>query len=86
MPYEFYGDETPFTSHETISFSLLAMSAKLMIFNAMKLSMKPPLRLTFLRNEHLFQWQTIASPTSKNIFLMMCDVITRPEKYISMGE
>jgi len=41
MPDEFYGDETLFTSHETLSFSLLAMSAKLMIFNAMKLSMKP---------------------------------------------
>ena len=41
----FHGDEALLTSHETSLFSLLAMSAKLMIFNAMKLSMKPPLRL-----------------------------------------
>jgi len=40
MPDEFYGDETLLTSHEILSFSLLAMSAKLMIFNVMKLSIK----------------------------------------------
>ena len=34
VPDEFYGDET-------LSFSLIAMSAKVMIFNAMKLSIKP---------------------------------------------
>ena len=45
MTDEFHGDETLLTSHETPSFSLLAMLAKLMIFNVMKLSMKPPLRL-----------------------------------------
>jgi len=45
VPDEFYGDETLLTSHETPSFSLLATSAKLMIFNIMKLFMKPPLRL-----------------------------------------
>ena len=38
---EFYGDETLLISHETPSFSLLAMSAKLMVFNAMKFYMKP---------------------------------------------
>ena len=41
----FHGDEILLTSHETLSFSLLAMSAKLMIFNATKLSMKLLLRL-----------------------------------------
>ena len=45
MQDEFYGDETHLTYHETPSFSLLAMSAKLMIFNAIKSSMKLPLRL-----------------------------------------
>ena len=40
-----HGDETLLISQETPSFSLLAMSAKLMIFDVMKLSMKPPLRL-----------------------------------------
>ena len=45
MPDEFYGDETLITSHETPFFSVLAMSAKLMVFNDIKPSMKPPLRL-----------------------------------------
>ena len=45
MPYEFYGDETLLTSHEASYFSLLTTSAKLMIFNVMKLSMKLSLRL-----------------------------------------
>jgi len=45
VPDEFHGDEILLTSHETPSFSLLATSAKLMIFNVMKLSMKLPLRL-----------------------------------------
>jgi hypothetical protein len=45
MPDEFHSDETLLTSHETTTFSLLATSAKLMIVNVMKLSMKPPLRL-----------------------------------------
>ena len=43
MSDEFHGDETLLTSHETPSFSLLAMSAKVMIFNVMKL----PLRLAY---------------------------------------
>ena len=42
---EFYGDETLLTSHETLSFSLLIMSAKLIIFNAMKPCMKLALRM-----------------------------------------
>ena len=41
----FHGDETLLTSHETPSFSLFAMSAKVMIFNVMKPFMKLPLRL-----------------------------------------
>ena len=48
MPDEFYGDETLITYHETPAFYLLAMSAKLMIFNAMKPSMKLPLRLALV--------------------------------------
>ena len=45
MTDEFHGDEIILISHKTSSFSLLATSAKLMIFNIMKLSMKLPLRL-----------------------------------------
>jgi len=45
MTDEFHDDETLLTSHETLSFSLLAISAKLMIFNTMKFSIKPQLRL-----------------------------------------
>ena len=41
----FHGDKTLLTSHETTSFSLLAMSAKVMVFNVIKPSMKLPLRL-----------------------------------------
>jgi len=41
MPDGFHGDETLLTFHETSSFSLLAMSAKLIVFNTIKLSMKP---------------------------------------------
>jgi len=40
--------KTLLTSHETSSFSPLAMSAKLMIFNAMKLFIKPLLRLVLM--------------------------------------
>jgi len=40
VPDKFHGDETLLTSHETPSFYLLVMSAKLMIFNVMKPSMK----------------------------------------------
>ena len=40
-----HGDETLLISQETPSFSLLAMLAKLMILNVIKLSMKLPLRL-----------------------------------------
>ena len=46
MPDEFHGDETLLTSHETLAFSLLAMSAKVMVFNVMKPFMKLPLRLS----------------------------------------
>ena len=45
MPDEFYGDETLLTFHEIPSFSLLAMSIKLMVFNAMKPSIKLSLTL-----------------------------------------
>ena len=36
MPDEFHGDETLFTSYETLSFSLFVMSEKLLIFDVMK--------------------------------------------------
>ena len=45
MSDEFHSDETILTSHETLVFSLLDTSAKLMIFNAMKPFMKLSLRL-----------------------------------------
>ena len=45
MPDEFHGDKTLLTFYETSSFSLLATSAKLMIFSVIKLSMKLSLRL-----------------------------------------
>ena len=45
MPDEFHGDETLLTFYETLIFSLLAMSAKVIVFNVMKSSMKLPLRL-----------------------------------------
>ena len=50
VPDEFHGDETLLTSHETSYFSFLAMSAKLMVFNIMKPSLKLPLRLALLPN------------------------------------
>lgn len=37
VSHEFYGDKTTLIFHETPSFSLLTMSAKLMIFNAYKI-------------------------------------------------
>ena len=43
---EFYDDKTLLASHETLVFSLLTISAKVMVFNVMKSSMKLPLRLT----------------------------------------
>ena len=49
MTDEFNGDETLLTFHETPSLSLLAISAKLMIFNVMKLSMKLPLKLALTK-------------------------------------
>jgi hypothetical protein len=45
VPDEFHGDETLLTSHETPTFPLLATPANLMIFNVMKLFIKPPLKL-----------------------------------------
>ena len=48
MPDVFYGDETLLTSHETPSFSLLAMSAKVNVFNVIKPCMKLPLRLVLV--------------------------------------
>ena len=45
MPNEFYGNETLLISHETPAFSLLTMSAKLMIFNIMKSFIKLSLKL-----------------------------------------
>ena len=50
---EFYGDKILLTSYETSSFSLLTMSAKVIVFNIMKLSIKFPLRLTLGQ----FQWR-----------------------------
>ena len=44
----FHGDETLLTSHETLAFSLLVMSAKVMVFNIMKPSMKLALILALL--------------------------------------
>ena len=41
----FHDNETLLASHEITSFSLLLMSAKIMIFNTMKFFMKFPLRL-----------------------------------------
>ena len=38
MPDELYGDKTLLTFHETLAFSLLTMSAKIMILNVIKLS------------------------------------------------
>jgi hypothetical protein len=43
VPDEFHGDETLLTSYEISSFSLLDMSARLMIFIIMKHSIKPPI-------------------------------------------
>jgi len=48
-PHEFYGDETLLIFHENSVFSLLAMSAKLMIFNAMKSFIKLSLRLALAK-------------------------------------
>ena len=45
LPNEFHGDETLLTSHKTPLFSLLVMSAKVVVFNAVKPSIKLPLRL-----------------------------------------
>jgi len=45
VPDEFHGDEIFLTSHKTSSFFFLATSAKLIIFNVMKLYIKLPLRL-----------------------------------------
>jgi hypothetical protein len=40
MSHEFYGDETLFTFYETLAFSFLAISAKMIVFNVIKLSIK----------------------------------------------
>jgi len=47
MPDKFHGDETLLISHETLAFSHLAMSAKIMVFNIIKLSMKFSLKRFF---------------------------------------
>ena len=44
----FYSDEVLLKSHKTSSFSLLAVSAKLTIFNVMKLSIKFLLKLALI--------------------------------------
>ena len=54
MPDGFYSDETLIISHETLSFSLLTISAKLMIFNVMKSFMKFPLGLAEILKYMLF--------------------------------
>jgi len=43
---EFHNDEILLTSHETTFFSILAKSAKLIIFNVIKSSIKLSLRVT----------------------------------------
>jgi len=53
VPDEFH-DETLLASHETLSFSLLAMSAKLMVFNVMKPFIKSPLRLVLTKADNLY--------------------------------
>lgn len=50
VPDEFHDDETLLTSYETLSFTLLSMSVKLMTFNIMKLFIKLPLRLVWFKN------------------------------------
>jgi len=52
VPDEFH-DETLLASNETLSFSLLAMSAKLMVFNVMKPFIKSPLRLVLTKADNL---------------------------------
>ena len=52
VPHEFNGDETFLTSHETPSLFVLAMSSKLMTFNAMEPSMKLLLKLDSFRACH----------------------------------
>jgi len=48
VPDEFHGDETLLTFHETLSFSLFVMLAKVIVFNVTKSSMKLPLRLALV--------------------------------------
>jgi len=45
---EFYGDEILLTFYETLSFSFLTMSAKIVIFNIMKPSIKLSLKLDWM--------------------------------------
>ena len=64
MPDKFYGDETLHTSHETLSFSLLVMSAKFIIFNVMKL----PLRLALLMHKCIeIRWGILSSFMKINV-------------------
>ena len=54
MSDEFYGDKTLLTFHENLAFSLLAMSAKVMVFNVMKPFIKSPLRLVLTKADNLY--------------------------------
>jgi hypothetical protein len=49
VPDGFHSDETLLISYETPSFSLLAMSAKIKIFNIRKPFIKVPLKLALER-------------------------------------
>jgi len=71
VPDVFHGDETLLTSDETPSFSLLVISPKLMIFNAMKFFMKALLRLTL----------SITCLSSQYIFLLLLEVGKSMEVY-----
>jgi len=73
---EFHGDETLLTSHETPYFSLLAMSAKMVVFNVIKLSIKLSLRLACVgirahaRTLHLtYVWWSAAGDLFSNLLV-----------------
>ena len=77
MADEFYGDETLLTSHETPLFSLLAMSAKLMIFNIIKSSIKPPLRLAL--------GQKFIDSSCQFILTMFTNITSKHHAYTKKG-
>ena len=75
VPDEFHSDETLLTSHKTPFFSLLAMSAKLMIFK--KSSMKPLSRLALVQkfNDRSCQFNlTMFTNMTSNTMLILKNV------------